>query len=316
MADKYIHELKEFSNLLEIIATEKGIIPYLVEKDYWLMHVLFGLQQQHFIFNLKGGTSLSKGYKIINRFSEDIDIYIKPPDELEINPRSEKDVQVAKRKTFYDELAVQIEMSGIVSIVRDTEFDDQRYYRSGGIRLLYDSVTGKVEGVKEGILLEAGFDTVDPFQNLTISSWAYDKAAENSKIKIIDNRAIDVACYHPGYTFVEKLQTIIRKFRVEKETGDANPNFMRQYYDVYCLLNENLVLEFIKTEEYQQHKAKRIKGKDAETPIAENEALLLKDEKTRAEFAERYKRTAALYFHGQPPFEELLERIHSFLNQL
>ncbi|WP_312949412.1 nucleotidyl transferase AbiEii/AbiGii toxin family protein [Agrobacterium sp.] len=36
-------------------------------------------------FELKGGTSLSKGYRIINRFSEDIDIRIEPPKGMEVN---------------------------------------------------------------------------------------------------------------------------------------------------------------------------------------------------------------------------------------
>ncbi|MGN8072478.1 nucleotidyl transferase AbiEii/AbiGii toxin family protein [Mucilaginibacter sp. 22184] len=54
------------------------------------MHVLFGLNTQGFDFELKGGTSLSKGFKIIERFSEDIDIHIKPPIELNVteNPNN------------------------------------------------------------------------------------------------------------------------------------------------------------------------------------------------------------------------------------
>ena len=47
------------------------ILAKIVEKDYWLMHCLRGLQQQNFEFELKGGTSLSKGFNIIERFSED-----------------------------------------------------------------------------------------------------------------------------------------------------------------------------------------------------------------------------------------------------
>ena len=42
--------------------------PALVEKDYWLMHVLWGLQQQKLSFHLKGGTSLSKGHGCIHFF--------------------------------------------------------------------------------------------------------------------------------------------------------------------------------------------------------------------------------------------------------
>lgn len=66
------------------------------------------------------------------------------------------------------------------------------------------------------ILLEVGFDTVTPNEPLTISSWAYDRAAATMGLNITDNRALNIACYHPGYTFVEKLQTIITKFRREQ----------------------------------------------------------------------------------------------------
>ena len=315
MAAAYLHEHKDFPDLLRIIEEETGILGFLVEKDYWLMHVLYGLQKQGYGFNLKGGTSLSKGYQIISRFSEDIDIYIKPLAALAINETSNTKPNVEKRKLFYDELAGQIKIDGIVSIKRDHEFDD-KYYRSGGIRLLYKSYTTPLEGVKEGILLEAGFDTVSPFEQITISSWAFDKACQNSSIQLIDNRAIKVSCYHPGYTFVEKLQTIATKFRKESETGRPNKNFIRQYYDVYCLLENQTVLDFIKTVEYGNHKKKRFPPADLETPLNKNEAFLLNDSKTRAEFSDRYKSTSALYYKGQPKFEEVLQKLHSLLDRL
>jgi hypothetical protein len=80
-----------------------------------------------------------------------------------------------KRKDFYDGLADEIKTNGIIAVKRDETFDDLRQYRSGGIRLHYESMTETIEGVKEGILLEVGFDTVTPNNPLTISSWAYEK---------------------------------------------------------------------------------------------------------------------------------------------
>src|SRR5581483_5611244 len=51
-----------------------------VEKDFWVtwtLDVLFnGLPDNHPRFLFKGGTSLSKGYGVISRFSEDIDITV------------------------------------------------------------------------------------------------------------------------------------------------------------------------------------------------------------------------------------------------
>jgi len=318
MAADYLHNHKDFQDLLRIVENEMGIQAGLVEKDYWIMHVLYGLKKQDFEFELKGGTSLSKGYQIIDRFSEDIDIHIKPPAEMGINenPKNDKPRNVQARKEFYDWLATEIKINGIAGIERDHTFDDTKSYRSGGIRLLYNGKAASIAGVKDGILLEAGFDNVTPNFPVTISSWAYDKAAENPAIKMIDNRAVDIACYHPGYTFVEKLQTIATKFRQEHADGFERPNLMRQYYDVARLLDNDEVQKFIGTEEYLAHKIHRFPPPDCAMPVPENDAFLLNDPALRARFKKRYQATAALYYKGQPDFGELLARIAQDLLRL
>ena len=313
----FLHNHKDFPALLRIIGEERKILPGLVEKDYWIMHTLYGLQQNGFEFELKGGTSLSKGYEIIHRFSEDIDIHIKPPADRAINenPNNTKAGTIAARKAFYDWLTQNIKIEGIISAERDTDFDNTKSYLSGGIRLHYKTFTDSITGVKEGILLEEGFDKVTPNNKVTISSWAYEKAME-SKVDIIDNLAIDVVCYHPGYTFVEKLQTIATKFRNEREDGKERPNLMRQYYDVHSLLQYQSVQEFIGTQEYLQHKAERFPKADFSIPISENQAFLLTEDGLKDKFAARYQKTAALYYNGQPPFDELLSTIEKWIRKL
>ena len=88
----FLHNHPEFPELIRIVARDKGIDPSLVEKDYWIMHSLYGLQQLSMKFELKGGTSLSKGFQIIDRFSEDIDIRIEPPpgQDVKIGPNQRK----------------------------------------------------------------------------------------------------------------------------------------------------------------------------------------------------------------------------------
>jgi hypothetical protein len=313
---EYLHDHKEFVSLINILADEKNIESGLIEKDYWIMHVLYGLKKQGFHFELKGGTSLSKGYKLIHRFSEDIDIHIKPPEKFGINenPKNRSESNAKKRKDFYDWLAGEIKIPGIVSVERDTAFDTDGY-TSGGIRLYYKNVVNKVVGIKDGILLEAGFDDVTPNSSLTISSWTLDKA-EEAKVDIIDNKAYEIICYHPGYTLVEKLQTIATKFRNEQTKEAKGVNFMRQYYDVYCLLDSPKVLAFIGTPEYVAHKKKRFPNPDLEIPIHKNEAFLLSSLDTRKDFAARYKSTAALYYQGQPDFDELIKRIAIYIEKL
>jgi hypothetical protein len=314
----YLHNHKDFPALLSIVSDETGIQAGLIEKDYWIMHVLYGLKQQGFEFELKGGTSLSKGYHIIDRFSEDIDIHIKPPAHMGINenPKNNKPNNVEARKKFYDWLAGEIKIDGTIQAERDYTFDDTISYRSGGVRLIYENKSEPIDGVKDGILLEAGFDKITPNVKLTINSWAYDKAKETAGIEIIDNRAVDIACYHPGYTFVEKLQTIATKFRQEQADGIERPNLMRQYYDIYCMLGNEDVLKFIGTAEYEMHKIERFPGIDLQVPIADNEAFLITSDDIRSRFRKRYKNTASLYYKGQPDFDELFTRIKGFLDKL
>ena len=260
-------------------------------------------------FELKGGTSLSKGYGIIERFSEDIDIRIEPPAEMKVatNPNQRKPAHVQSRRDFYDWLAGNIRIDGITDTERDTEFDDPSgKFRGCGIRLRYASHLPSLAGLKDGILLEVGFDDVTPNTPRTISSWAYDFAAE--KVEIIDNRAVDVACYHSGYTFVEKLQTISTKFRQQQESGDFPVNFMRHYYDVYKLLQEPEVLTFICTDEYALHKKKRFRGGDNPN-LAENEAFLLSDPEIYALYQQAYSASRTLYYKDQPPFDRLMSAL-------
>lgn len=84
MDTDFLHTHPEFNDLIRIVSDELSIVPILVEKDYWIMHCLYGLQKQDMVLYLKGGTSLSKGHNIIHRFSEDIDIVIEPPSSINV----------------------------------------------------------------------------------------------------------------------------------------------------------------------------------------------------------------------------------------
>lgn len=317
MKVNYLHHHSDFKDLLSIIAEEKSIDPYLVEKDYWIMQSLYGLQKLRLQFELKGGTSLSKAYKIIHRFSEDIDIHIQPPKELNINenPKNTNINNSKKRLAFFDSLAQTIDIDGIAEVVRDTNFDDEKYYRSGGIRLIYPSHFQSVPGIKEGILLEVGFDTINPNMPIDVSSWALEKA-QDLKVPILNNKALNVPCYHMGYTFIEKLQTIATKYRNMIESGNDQINFMRQYYDIFHLLQQKEVNEFIGTKEYYSHKEHRFPKADYEIPLAKNQAFLLEDMEIRAKLAQLYHSSEALYYNGQPEFELMLSDIHKQLPRL
>ncbi|WP_246464267.1 nucleotidyl transferase AbiEii/AbiGii toxin family protein [Undibacterium seohonense] len=72
---------------------------------------------------MKGGTSLSKGFGIIHRFSEDIDIRIEPPSELQVKAgrHHDKPAHVESRRAYYDWLSQHIRIFGIETVQRDTD---------------------------------------------------------------------------------------------------------------------------------------------------------------------------------------------------
>lgn len=76
--DFYTIEKQDKIDIFSEIATQKGMKPFAVEKDWWVsrtLKIIFHMPiAQHLVF--KGGTSLSKAWKLINRFSEDIDLAI------------------------------------------------------------------------------------------------------------------------------------------------------------------------------------------------------------------------------------------------
>jgi len=309
----FLHARRDFGQLLALVADARGLDPMLVEKDYWIMHSLWGLQAQGFQFELKGGTSLSKGFGVIHRFSEDIDIRIEPLAGMDVKTgrNQDKPAHVVSRRAYYDELAVRIRIPGIDSVERDTQFDDDKM-RSAGIRLIYTPRASALAGVKDGILLELGFDDTAPNRLVTISSWALDVARDRG-VDVFDNRAVAVPCYAPTHTFVEKLQTISTKYRRLGETQAFPGNFLRHYYDVYCLLGLGEVQVFMGEPAYQERKAQRFRSGD-EQVIARNPAFVLADSAQRERFALEYRKTQALYYQGQPDFDALMARIHQYID--
>ena len=317
----FLHEHPNFVDLLRQLAQQTGIATYLIEKDYWLMHGLWALQQQGWQFQLKGGTSLSKGFGIIQRFSEDIDLRIEPPagQQVKTGKNQDKPAHIKSRQQYFDWLATEIRarpLPGFESVERDTEYDDPKC-RGAGIRLHYPVLTDYLPGIKEGILLEVGFDDTAPNTPCLISAWAVD-AALSSPVQVIDNRAVDVPCYSPAYTFVEKLQTVSTKFRLQQAADPDAPfpkNFLRHYYDLYCLLAHPEVLAFIGTAEYALRKQQRFRSGD-ELNIARNPAFTLIDPAVRARYQHKYEETAGLYYAGQVPFATILARIAEHIDRL
>ncbi|HBF13102.1 MAG TPA: hypothetical protein DDW49_06920 [Deltaproteobacteria bacterium] len=313
--DPFIHLREDLRDLYQSLSLELKILPQIIEKDYWLMHCLWGLKQQGLHLELKGGTSLSKGWNLIDRFSEDVDIKILTSSSLNLptGKNQEKPAHIKARSDYFEELAKEISIPGIGEVKRDHAFDDTKM-RGAGIRLFYNSVFETLPGIKEGILLEVGFDVTIPNEPRTISSWILEKASEVG-LPVFDNRAYAIPCYLPEYTLVEKLQTISTKFRNFESTKTLPANFLRHYYDVFQLLNDDRVKKFIGSPEYQAHKKRRFPLRD-NSDLKKNQAFLLTDKKVKELLETEYQKTRNLYFKGQPEFDAILKRISEHLDDL
>jgi len=90
---------------------------------------------------------------------------------------------------------------------------------------------------------------------------------------------------------------------------------MRHYYDIYELLQRDDVQDFIGTEPYIKHKDDRFPNADNQN-IGENQAFILNDADTRAQYAGAYERSSSLYYEKKPTFDEILAEIEKWIDKL
>ncbi len=67
MPEAFVHDHTEFDALLSVVSDRRGVGVALVEKDYWVTHTLWALEENGLRIWFKGGTSLSKGFGLIEQ---------------------------------------------------------------------------------------------------------------------------------------------------------------------------------------------------------------------------------------------------------
>jgi hypothetical protein len=219
---------------------------------------------------------------------------------------------VAARRAFFDDLAGRIRIPGITT-ERNPAFDDE-HARNGGISLRYDSHFAALPGLRPSVLLEVGFERTAPNEPRTFSSWVYD-SARAAGLDIADNRGMSVKCFAPEYTFVDKLQTICRRFRQFRDrrdpVQDVPRQFLRHYYDLFKLLGEDRVVRFMKTDAYEEYREQKLGAADA-MAFAARSAFTLPDPETYALFKDEYAALRTLVFGEPPSFDEVMARIRHY----
>jgi hypothetical protein len=227
------HEHRDFDGLLRIVAGKRKLSTALVEKDYWVTHSLWALHQLRLEIWFKGGTSLSKGFGLIERFSEDLDLKIEPGMAKALPAvgswKSEGKKAVGERQAFFAALAKVLRVpSATVSV--DPGFED-RSHRSAQLRIVYPGThRGTMAAtMKPFVLLEVGSARVTPFVERDMTSFVHEELAALGQLGDFDaNRPRVVRCVHPLVTLLEKLDALHR--RVPR--ADVAPaTFVRHFED-------------------------------------------------------------------------------------
>jgi hypothetical protein len=230
----FLHDDSEFPDLVRIVAAERDIALALVEKDYWVTHALWALHEQGFDVWLKGGTSLSKGFGLIERFSENLDLKVEPGRQVDM-PRvaswkSDGRPATAQRQASAEWLASNLSVPG-ASLRLDVKASVESGWRGTHLHVLYPALHAPQlpPDMKPYVLLEVGSARVVPFVARDLTSLVHEYAVSASLLADYrDNRPRAVCCVHPLVTLLEKLDALGR--RAGSADADA-ATYVRHYED-------------------------------------------------------------------------------------
>lgn len=229
-----LHDSSDFGDLIRVVAAKRNLTPGMVEKDYWVVESLKAIQSLGWQIHFKGGTSLSKGFGIIKRFSEDLDLKIEPigdwclPGNHNWKGQGKKAVRDRERHFTRMEQEMRIHNCRIHQEARDSR------WRSISLRVEYPMATeSPLAPMSEGVLLEIGHAKVHPWQHKPISSWAADFArGQNHSLAGLDLDPVEVRCLLPEVTLLEKIDAICRRYSGPQDAAA----FVRHYEDAAAIV--------------------------------------------------------------------------------
>lgn len=323
------HELKasEKEDIFTEVAAQKGIPPFAVEKDWWVVQTLAMIFQTsaatHLVF--KGGTSLSKSWSLIQRFSEDIDLAIDRKflgfdGELSKNQRT----QLRKVANKYTSEQFFIELQSIFTdngyqelefkLVETRESDqDPRL-----IEVYYPNVTKSDGYIQPRIQIEIGCRSlIEPYTTRPITSFV-DEIFGDKKFA---GFPIEISSVNPERTFLEKLFLLHEEFHKPINKVRVN-RLSRHLYDVFQLANSAYISAIEDRKLYNtiiQHRYQftKVSGIDYNL-LAPNTLNFIPINEVTEGWEKDYKkmREEMIYQENAPTFDEILERLYILKKQI
>jgi hypothetical protein len=235
---------EEQVEMFKQIGARTNLPPQAIEKDAWvtlILRMVFTSElAEHFIF--KGGTSLSKAFNLIQRFSEDIDLGIDRKHlgfEAELSKGEIRKLRRACHTFVSAHLTItlksQLKNYGVdpdlyVIIVKNTKISDQD---PETIEVNYQSVFDQVSYLPQRVLIEVSARSlIEPNQPVEVKSMIDEHYPETdfAELEFVVN-ATD-----PQKTFLEKLILLHEEFQKPTETV-RHLRMSRHFYDIGQILD-------------------------------------------------------------------------------
>jgi hypothetical protein len=232
--------------------TEKqhpGINQIAIEKDWWVTVTLKALFQTECSDSLifKGGTSLSKGFNIIERFSEDIDLAISHQffgiDKTSKNQRERlrRMSRVYIHETLSSQLDNRLKEMGVsgYTVENVTQIQD----KDGAWRPIDPDKDPTVILLHYPSILEDTISYIPPRVKIEISCLSMDEPTEERPIQSLIGESFEgedtdanstIRTVLPSRTFLEKLFLLAEEFQKEKP---RNVRMSRHLYDIEKLMD-------------------------------------------------------------------------------
>lgn len=222
---------------------QSKLLPVAVEKDLWVMIALRAIFNteiaEHLVF--KGGTSLSKAWNIIERFSEDIDLAI-DRSFFDFTGKMTKNQVTKLRKTsckyvsetYIDLLQKALIEQGVEEFeLHLTDFEDSDTDPIA-IEVRYDSLVEKQEYLQPRILIEISSRSLkEPFEIKELKSFISTVYPDQS----FADESVQVPTVLPTRTLLEKLFLLHEEFQKPKERPIRSSRMTRHLYDIDRLMN-------------------------------------------------------------------------------
>ena len=237
----YKNKPEERNAVFETIGNDIGIPASAVEKDWWVVQTLALIQEleaaPHIVF--KGGTSLSKAWNVIERFSEDIDLALDKAFlgiEECTTVKQVKKLRSATRKYIYNyfipELQARFKEVGYTDVKIELYEEEGENLEPVQILVKYDTCTSPSTYTKPEVKIEIGSRSLrEPFTNCEFSTLV----GEHYKGKPFADDPITVPCVNPERTFLEKLFLLHEEFQ-KPENEIRVDRLSRHLYDIEMLM--------------------------------------------------------------------------------